>query len=65
LGPRETKTIGINYKIIPLPLHEEKRREGDLTILVRRYLSEMRDNYISKSTFLLSVATKLKNLLLS
>ncbi len=37
---------------------------NSFAILSRRYLSEMRDNYISRSDFLLSVATKLKDLLL-
>jgi len=61
LSPPQNRTEDkITVDLSGRPLHGYK---GALKIAIRRYLSEYRDNYLSKSDFLLNSAKKLKNII--
>lgn len=61
LRPGERQTIRIVYPNNYPDSQDGRSLQRAFTTCVRRYLSEVRDNYISKNQVLLSCAIKLKN----
>ena len=56
--PKTTATLKINYEdIYPYVIGKDTLKE-QTEVWIRRYLSELRDNYISKSELLLSISKK-------
>jgi hypothetical protein len=61
LTPGERRTIRILYSNNCSDSPDGRSPQRAFCTRARRYLSEVRDNYISKNRLLLSCATKLKN----
>jgi len=63
IEPKQTAKIEIVYQDIYPYMKETSRIRKNTKVFVRRHLSEIRDNYISKSQLLLSIVNKLGRLL--
>jgi hypothetical protein len=60
LQPKEIVTVKIVYESSPKFLKSKKRILKDIKIYSRRYLAEIRDNYICKNDFLLEFSNKIR-----
>ena len=63
IEPKQTAEIELVYQDIYPYVKETSRIRKNTKVFVRRHLSEIRDNYISKSRLLLSIVNKLGRLL--
>lgn len=64
IGPKKIVKIIIIYENIFSYVDGNNKLSKKVKVYLRRYLSELRDNVLCKSDFLLAIAYKIKNLLL-
>jgi hypothetical protein len=62
--PGETALVRIAYRQEFEPIMEEDRSGTNFKVAARRYLSELRDNYVSRSDFLYRSAKQLRHFIL-